>query len=125
MADLRAIDMHRRYMAGDTLEVIGQSYCLTRERVRQIIKPFGDLGNAGGKSVSSRQNKERAKAEHDAKANKRMAEWLPLFGCLYAEVVRLNEGNTPWARKGPAKLYIQHFRAAAFRNIPWEFTFPQ
>jgi len=48
----RALDMARLYKDGQTLEQIGVKYGVTRERVRQLIRPLGVTGKDGGHHVS-------------------------------------------------------------------------
>lgn len=75
----RAIDMLARYQRGETLDKIGQSYGVTRERVRQIVKKnFGITGKDGGIRVA-------AQAKRQKEWEKFNARWEHKLGGPYRE----------------------------------------
>lgn len=45
----REFEMVERYRSGETLQEIGDSYGITRERVRQLIKKTGTSGHSLGR----------------------------------------------------------------------------
>lgn len=57
--DSRADDMVARYVRGETLQTIGDSYGLTRERVRQILRRDGRVGAADARSARQADEAER------------------------------------------------------------------
>jgi len=57
--DSRVDDMVSRYERGETLQAIGDSYELTRERVRQILRRDGRVGAADARSARQADEAER------------------------------------------------------------------
>lgn len=55
----RDCDMCNRFRSGETLEKIGQSYDLTRERIRQILSRYNLTAQDGGQHVVSLENKKK------------------------------------------------------------------
>lgn len=49
-------DMESRYLSGETLQSIGKSYGITRERVRQILAKRGIKAQEGGAALYRRLN---------------------------------------------------------------------
>jgi len=110
-AKLRAIDMRRRYEDGETLELIGRRYGLTRERVRQILsKRFGSNGKDGGKAEQCR----RSRREFH---NKRDARSMKAWGCSYKQYrsILKHPGK-------PTYCFSQQRKNADQRGIGWEMT---
>lgn len=118
----RELEMARLYAAGQTLQQIGEQFGMTRERVRQLIKRQGMSRNAGGAYKRSQANQaEKAAA---AKA-RRDARTILYYGCAYAELVELNEGELPCVASSNAGKYKQQKSNALTRGVPWAITFPQ
>lgn len=63
--DARAADMRARYQSGETLQAIGDSYGITRERVRQILRKTG-VPSLGRRPEHMRQPHELTPAEIEA-----------------------------------------------------------
>lgn len=110
------------YREGSTLEKIGQSFGLTRERVRQIIAAAGVTRNDGGMHIASRQRQERRKI---VLANRRDRRALAYYGNTYGVVLELNDFRPPSVRGSAAERYKNQRNAAMYRQIPWEMTFEQ
>ncbi|MGO4490475.1 ADP-ribosylglycohydrolase family protein [Arthrobacter sp. 2YAF22_2] len=62
----RNADMVDRYSAGETLDAIGKSYGLTRERVRQIIKKVGGASAEESRAKRLLAREENTAAQHAA-----------------------------------------------------------
>lgn len=115
--DIRTLQMAYEYTHGKTLQQIGDSYGLTRERVRQIIKKTGIKKDQGGRSIRTLINIRYQKKKKD--------EIHPVYGCKKSEAIVLNGGQNVSCRGTPAHRYVEHRRNAIYRQIGWEITFPQ
>lgn len=112
-----------RYTAGETLEQIGSSHGVTRERVRQLLAREGIRRTDGGKSVQGRATKARRAVQLRANADARR---LRVFGCDQETFARLNYGIVEsTARGSPSRGYLDQKRNANERGIGWEITFPE
>lgn len=110
------------YRAGRTLEEIGAAYCLTRERVRQILRQRGVTRIDGGARIKAflRVVKEREKLRNKAERKERWAR--NLFGCSLTEYLSLGR----WHKKNtPAGRFFDQRRNAKRRDIEWRLTLPQ
>lgn len=109
------------YRDGRTLEAIGRLYCLSRERIRQILEKRGVPAGIG-RDVRSQDNASarwrKSKEDKDARAQK-------YFGCSYESVLSINEGRNLSDSGSPANLFTQQRRSAALRGIEWRFTLPE
>ena len=74
----RDADMCERYKKGETLKVIGESYGVCRERVRQIIDRYGLNGSDGGKTIIAKQKVCANYRDKDELANERI---IKKYGC--------------------------------------------
>lgn len=50
---LREAEVVRRYRANDTLQAIGDDFCISRERVRQIVIQAGETPRRGLRDLSA------------------------------------------------------------------------
>lgn len=99
------------YRQGLTLETIGQSFGITRERVRQHLKAQGITSQDGGQHVA-------AQSRADAIAARREARALAKWGLSSAEAKALR-------RSGATRAYEQQRRNAHSRAIQWNLTLAQ
>lgn len=119
----RRIDMASRYLAGETLQAIGDTYGITRERVRQVIKKVGLTGADSGRRLRAKlREDERAaqvKARRDARTMKR-------YGCDYDTANRINGGQFFNKNGTPVKAFWnQKWSATYTRKIEWRLTLPE
>lgn len=108
---VRAEDMRQRYENGETLEQIGASYGLTRERVRQVLAAkFGTTGRDGGKAELARRKRREKHKKRDARS---MKAW----GCSYRQYVQIlkHPGRPTYA-------YWSQRKNAIKRDIAWELN---
>jgi hypothetical protein len=110
-ADERDTEMARRYRDGETLEQIGNSYGISRERVRQLITKYHGLrGKHGGMHVATVQKRAERAAARDA-------DCLAKYGCSVAQ-------RKATGRKARAAYTMQR-KNAQQRGIGWEMNFWQ
>lgn len=107
----RAEKMTAMYRQGLTLEVIGQKFGVTRERVRQILKSHGVEASEGGKSKAARM-------KATARQQRRVAASLAKFGLGPEEMQR-------WRKNGVLRAYVMQVKNADARAIGWRLTFAQ
>lgn len=108
---LRADDMRRRYEDGETLEVIGQRFGVTRERVRQIMTGrFGTTSKDGGQAETARRKRREFHKKRDARVMK-------LWGCTYKQYRSILKRP-----ERPTYLFSQQRKNADQRGIGWELT---
>lgn len=94
----RVLAIIELFTNGKTLQEIGDSYGITRERVRQILKRYGYKGVHGGAAVSDRH-------------------------CNALGMTRLEKEAAERQFPGCIKAYRQQKSTAARRGIEWEITF--
>jgi hypothetical protein len=99
--------MKAMHSSGLTLQIIGDHFGVTRERVRQILKKHGVTRDQGGCAFRA---VERAKAERRRKD----AISLARNGMTYAEW-----RATPYATKAA---FAHHRKSAGNRGIPFDLT---
>lgn len=110
-ADARAIRMMEMYRAGLTLEKIGQSYGLTRERVRQVIRKYGCTRDSGGIAHRAKVGRAAALAVRDQR-------YIAKHGTTFAEYKAIRKA-------GGVIRYLYQRRSANSRAIPWRLTLRQ
>jgi hypothetical protein len=108
----------QRYRNEETLQAIGDSYGLTRERVRQIVKREGLTRADGGRFL-------RSSSRRAARVARVRGVYVESFGCTRGEARDLNEGKRMGAADSLARAYLQQRHHALWRGIPWALTFPQ
>lgn len=113
----RTLQMVYEFTHAKTLQEIGDSYGLSRERVRQILKKAGVKRDQGGVSIRTLIGV-RYKKKNEEKI-------LPVYGCTKSEAIALNDGEKISARRSPAHRYSEQRKNAIVRRIGWEITFPQ
>jgi hypothetical protein len=108
----RADDMISRYQRGESLQQIGDVHGLTRERVRQILRPLGVAAFMGG--VRVRENTTKKKAQ-----NAREAHALLVWGISLTErqAIKREYGNKPFLA------YTEQRNNAKQRGVAWHFDF--
>lgn len=107
------------FTQGKTLQEIGTSLGVTRERVRQIIKKLGLERQDGGAHIKALINvRYRQKPENP----RRFAFW----GCTKQEAIDLNQGEN-LTKKGTPAYWFRNQQNAAIRTrgIKWEMTFAE
>lgn len=107
----RNAQMVTMYRQGLTLEKIGQTHGMTRERVRQIIKKLGVVRADGGQAKTA-QSKEKAKLA------KQDAHYLTRHGLTFAEYKEALSMRV-------VKAYRNQERSAAARGIAWGLNLAQ
>lgn len=119
--DRRATSFAQRYAAGETLQSIGESSGLTRERVRQVLASRGLSASDGGASVAAA--KKRVALE-----DKREAACRARRGCSVAEYNNLLRIGQALARQGvsssrqPIGAFVSQKGNAKARGIAWELS---
>lgn len=112
------------YRAGDTLELIGSRYQMTRERIRQVLKKNGVLSDEGGQAIRSFLKTEtRVKMQQAAllRAEKIARKRWGIPADEYRALVS-KYGNTSTS-KSPLNRYKQQKRSAHTRVIEWKLSF--
>jgi site-specific DNA-cytosine methylase len=102
----RELAMCERYRNGETLEAIGRSYEITRERVRQIIKRHGLTGRDGGIHVTTTPKiiaETLARAERKkARVEYQFQRWLGCSPQAYSDLTGDADWTTTRRTKSPA-----------------------
>jgi DNA-binding CsgD family transcriptional regulator len=118
----RELAMCEMYRAGRTLQQIGDVFGVTRERVRQLIRPMGvarkDGGRAQAVAAAKRARQDRLAAAREAKA-------MRTYGCGYAEAKRLNFGMQFADIGSPAYAYMRDRCNHTRHGGIFALTFPQ
>ena len=104
-----------------TMQMIGDKYGLTRERVRQILGKYGIKRNEGGYYKASRIKKENLEAK---KIIERENKWLPFYGCTNKEFKKINKGPYRITKNCPAASYSSFKRFIERRETVY-LTLPQ
>ena len=115
-------DMCQLYRSGKTVQEIGDLYGVTRERVRQIIKPYGLDGYSGGASVTAEANRKAREAKRNAS---REARAQAVYGCSYAELMRINMGMQLTDHGSPAYFYFRDGCNAKKAGYILELSLPE
>lgn len=104
-----------RYRAGETLQQVGDSYGVSRERIRQILDGMGVRAKEGGIAKTARKRKAEAKAKNEAR-------FFRKYG-MTRERYREVQSNVGAQGAKPYECYYMQRRNALARGIPWHFTF--
>lgn len=123
--DPRAPMMAALYTSGQTLRQIGDTFGITRERVRQILRKRTVVTREeGGQAVQTR----RRRAE---RATKRDQAYMARLGCGYEEYQRIKAIGRGMLACGKSKqqtpmgAFLSQKNNAARRKIGWELNFWQ
>jgi hypothetical protein len=109
--DDRSEAMRVRYVSGETLDVIGKDYGVTRERVRQILtKHYGIRAQDGGQSEATRKYRKEFNRKRDARS-------VRVWGCIYREYLRILKHPDK-----PTYAYWAQRKNADKRKIGWELS---
>lgn len=110
--------------AGLTLQQIGDTYGVSRERIRQILARLGVERSQRGKAVCTSANRATKEAQRRLRRDQRAFSSL---GCTYDEARRLNDGLGIGKYKKGTKTaaFIRQRINARTRGIDWRLTFPQ
>ncbi|MBZ9939172.1 hypothetical protein LB518_22940 [Mesorhizobium sp. BR1-1-16] len=121
----RATTMAAMYRDGLTLQEIGGHYGLTRERVRQIIRPAGVMKTDRGglkEAAAAREAKRRAEAKAE---DERLMQKFGLTKSERQYLLQMNRQMREQGRgdfAGPTHAYVRQRNAANGRGIRWELT---
>lgn len=119
--DRRAASFAERYAAGETLQSIGESCGLTRERVRQVLASRGISGSDGGASVGAAKRRVATEDKREIACQARR-------GCSLAEyesLVRIGQelARQGWSsRRQPIGAFFSQKGNAKARGIEWHLT---
>lgn len=97
-----------RYRSGETLDAIGKSHGISRERVRQILRRAGMSGADGGARVMAQRSA-------DARQSRRDARYLRKYGVAFADYRVISSADA-------VRPYSQQRKNARDRGIEWHFT---
>lgn len=124
--DSRAAKMIEMYKEGKTLEQIGDSFSITRERVRQIMTKRGITSKDGGRSIISflgaRDKIEIQKKKREKKESK-IRSMLGISLHSYEDIVRTYGPVS--SNKSPIHKYRSQKRNARIWGIEWQLTFAE
>lgn len=109
----RAIAMASMIKEGSTLEEVGDLYGLTKERVRQIIKPLGVTGKHGQSMRAEKNAAKKNQRLEQARNLKAMKYW----GVDHKRLMRLKKHN-PADVKG----YEQQRNNSLRRGVEWRLS---
>jgi hypothetical protein len=104
----RMVPMYRQ---GVTLQKIGDTFGLTRERVRQLLRQQGVIGADGGAHVAAQAKADAAKAKQDAR-------YLTRHGLTFDEYKKALKAGLVYS-------YRNQHRAALARGIEWDLPLAQ
>lgn len=105
----------KRYRDGETLQQIANTYGVSRERIRQILRKINVDGTEGGSARTARLKKLRKRADWD----RRM---LRKYGCTVAEWRYIND-RYGTGERSPFGAYRRQKENARKRDIPFRLTF--
>lgn len=108
-------EIEQRYRGGETLQEIGDSYGVSRERIRQILSRMDVSAKEGGASKQARERRAMEAADRKLKCLRRYGMTPSRFYEVQRNVSP--QGNTP------LQCYKQQEANAGRRGIPWRFNF--
>lgn len=111
-------DICKRYKAGETLQAIGDSYDVCRERIRQILKKYNMNRDSGGVSVSAFIN---SKKRHDDAKEIKRGRIMRNFGCTVAQWQFLRDIDDDY-NKTPVGKWTEQKSNAKRRGVAWSLT---
>jgi hypothetical protein len=112
----RDLEMKRRYEGGETLDAIGKTYGITRERVRQILKKYFDFTAASGGQKVTMDFLRIARAE---KKDQKYRDKYGFDYATYKEFMKVGRGKM--AKQHPARAFVNQKNSADWRGIEWQF----
>jgi hypothetical protein len=95
------------YQAGMSMPKIAAQYCVSRQRIQQILKKYDISREDGGAYIRGKETK-------SLQVEKRNSRYLNRIGCTFGEYQAIPQA----ARKA----YREQRRNAATRDIGWAFT---
>lgn len=119
LAAKRAAEMAQLYRSGQTLEVIGRQFQMSRERVRQILRVYYHFNRRfGGAHVASEQRAQRAAEAREQRFRRR-------YGMSSAErKAHIAQYGSSMRKGSPLNVFINQRRTMIYTHgIPWELTF--
>ena len=111
-------DICSRFKNGETMESIGKTYGVCRERVRQILKRYGLTRYFGGGSAMALKKAVYSRNKKLIRRNKRL---MNSYGCNLEEYKFYRSMHDDY-KKTPIRRFVEQRRNAALRNIEWNLT---
>ena len=120
----RESDICSYYLAGKTLQEIGDMCLITGERVRQILKRNGITAKDSPRKEIKRIEKEHIKRLRQRKRFLELFKPIKSYGCLRIKIHEMR-GKMRDVPGDPFALYRQQRHNTNHRGIAWEITFPE
>lgn len=111
------IKMAEMYRSGKSLAEVGTAFCVTRERVRQILAAMGISKKEGGMAVKVCMRKASAQAARDV-------EFVKKYGCTEQQFLSVR-GSHKESDRAPLYAFIRQRLHARNRGIEWKLNFWQ
>lgn len=120
----KAAQLAEKYKSGMTLEEIGATESVTRERVRQLLAMVDISGKDGG---AHKHAISRSAAIESQKVSRREIRCQKVYGCAFREFVAVANSNSLVRNKSNRllSLYWHHRTTAQRAAIEWGFSLPQ
>lgn len=117
----RDIDFIARYCAGATLREIGESYGISRERVRQRLAKMGLTSQTGGRAVRSLLSASARLAKSKTQQERQAARTQRIWGIPVAQqkAIRAAHGYEPF------HAFTMQRKQSRARGIAWAMTFAE
>jgi hypothetical protein len=110
--------MCERYKKGETLQSIGESYGVCRERIRQILSRYGINGYHGGATLSAFKNGVKARKNNKKRKEQRINNSYGITAEQWDFLRSIGDKYTDT----PICKYRYQKRNATNRNIKWALT---